>query len=314
MSKVLSVCIACYNEERNIESAYRSVTSILEGMDDYDYELIFADNASTDGSPCILKEIADKDHRVKVIFNMKNFGPSRSGTNCIFSAKGDAVIFLACDLQDPPELIPEMVSEWERGSLVVWGQKTSSEEKRKMYSIRSLYYRIIRSLSEIDIYPHVDGFGLYDQSVIKAAREYCSESRGMKTFVGEMGYRVTLLPYRQRERVGGESSYTIAKYCKLASAILVETSTKPLHMVMTAGAVCSLGGLVLCLGVLLFKLIRWEYVFADDAFIAALIALFGSLQLFAIGIVGVYVGCLKDKATVRPLVVERERLNFGDEG
>lgn len=169
--KKISICVPCYNEEKNIMDAYNRITNMMRNMDKYDYEIIFADNASKDNSAEIFRQLANQDKRVKVILNYRNYGPRRSGYNACFRATGDAIISLPCDLQEPPEMIPGFVEEWEKGNLIVWGQKTKSKENPINYFLRNIYYKIIDNFSEYPQYEQTTAFGITDRLVYDKVKE-----------------------------------------------------------------------------------------------------------------------------------------------
>lgn len=256
--KKISICIPCYNEEKNIENMYGALKQITLKLKQYKFEMIFSDNASVDNSVDILKKIASQDKNVKVVINSRNFGPNRSGTNCLFHATGDAVIFIPCDFQDPPEMIIDFINYWEKGSLVVWGEKTRSRENPIMYKVRTVYYNILKSFSSTPVYKHVDGFGLYDKSVIETAKQYIGVYDGMKGFVAEAGYAVALVPYTQNKRKEGKSSYSLKRYCDAAIEMICHTSTIPLRISFYLGIIIGSISFIIGLVYLIYKLLFWE--------------------------------------------------------
>lgn len=306
--KVISVCVPCFNEAGNIKRAYQEITKVMKALDNYDYEILFEDNASTDGSQEMLRELALCDAHVRVIFNQKNFGPGRSGTNCLIRSRGDAAILIPCDMQDPPGLIPQMISAWERGSQVVWGQKTQSEENGLMFNVRRLYYYILIELAEVDFYPQVDGFGLYDRAVLEDARKYCDSSIGVKGLVGRAGYSVELLPYHQNERKVGTSSYSVFRYLRLALQTVTSNSTKPLDWMVTLSCAVALFGVIFAAAYVIVSIVSGSGLsFADIGII--LLILIAALQFLAISLVGRYVGRIREQLDKEPLVFEKEEVS-----
>lgn len=311
--KKISICIPCYNEEKNIEEVYQRVKKALEMMPEYDYEIIFGDNCSTDSSEQILKKLAAEDKRVKAIFNNRNFGPERSAYNIWFAAEGDAVISLVCDLQEPPEMIPQFAGEWEKGSLVVWGQKTKSREGKIKYACRKLYYKIIQAFSDIPQYDQVTGFGLMDKMVVNVIKGLNEPDMSARHLIAELGYPVKLIPYTQEERKNGSSSYNLQRYFDFAVNSLVRTSMAPLHLITVFGFFCAVLSLGFGIIYLAYKLLYWDAFSVGIAPMLIAVFFFGSVQLFSIGFIGEYIGVILTKATKRPLVTEKERINFDSE-
>lgn len=308
--KKVSVCIPCYNEEKNIETAYERVKKVLETLDHYEWEIIFEDNASKDDTVSILRKLADSDKRVKVILNTRNFGPYRSAKNCCFSATGDAVICIACDMQDPPELIPEFLKYWEEGYLLVLGQKLSSKESPVKYKLRSLYYKIIKTFSDVPQTEQITGFGIVDRKVYQQVKELDEPEMAFRNLVAELGYEVKKIPYEQEKRKEGKSSYNIWRYLDFAITSLVRTSFVPLRLATLLGVFCSFISFVIGVVYLIYKLIYWDSFMVGMAPLVIGIFFFGSVQLFFIGLLGEYIGMILRKVTKRPIVVEKERINF----
>lgn len=310
--KKISICIVCYNEELNIEDCYSEVTKVMQKLDGYDYEIIFADNDSEDSSQDILRGIVKKDKHVKAIFNTRNFGPDRSGKNCMSSASGDAVIGIPCDLQEPPEMIPEFVKYWSEGWPIVWGQKVNSKENFLKFFFRKIYYKIIKKFSDAPKYEQVSGFGIMDKSVLNLLLS-CEEDAFFHHLVPELGIKVKLIPYTQNERKKGKSSYNISRYFDFALLSLIKTSKKPLKISVTFGLFCSVISFICGVIYFIYKLLRWKSFSVGIAPILIAVFFIGSVQLFFIGIIGEYIGVILDRLTKRPLVVEKERLGFDEE-
>lgn len=311
--KKISICIPCYNEEKNIMDTYNCVTGVMGGLSRYDYEIIFADNASTDNSEAILRELAGRDKRVKVILNYRNYGPMRSGKNVCFRATGDAIISIPCDLQEPPEMIPEFIKEWENGNLIVWGQKTKSKENPIKYFLRGIYYKIIKNFSDIPQYEQTNSFGITDRSVYDVVKELNEPYMALRHLVADLGYPVKFIPYTQERRKKGKSSYNIWRYFDFAVNSLVMTSKAPLRLTTIFGVICSAISFLMGMIYLIYKLVFWDSFAAGIA--PAVIAVFflGSVQILTIGMIGEYVGVILTKITKRPLVIEKECLNFDDD-
>lgn len=308
--KKISVCVPCFNEEKNIETAYQRIKKVLEEMPEYDHEIIFGDNCSTDDSYRLLKALAGKDSHVKIIINNRNFGPERSSKNILFSAGGDVLISIPCDMQEPPEMIPQFIAEWEKGNLVVFGQKNKSKERKLKYECRKLYYNIIEKFSDVPQYKQVTGFGAIDRQVIEELKKMNELDMPIRYMIADLGYPVKLIPYAQDVRINGKSSYSIGKYFDFAVSSLVRTSTVPLHLITVFGFFCALISMFFGIVYLIYKLLYWDTFSAGTA--PTLIAIFflGSVQLMSIGFIGEYIGVILAKVTKRPLVTEKERINF----
>lgn len=312
--KKISIGIPCYNEEENIKLMYEAICRQVETMPQYDYEIIFADNDSRDQSQKIMKEIAEKDKRVKVIINQTNFGPYRSGVNCYNNATGDAYIVIPCDFQEPPELIPEYIHEWENGYDIVWGQKTDSNESKIKFACRNLFYKIINMMSDYPQLTQVIGYGLMDRKVIDILlitqrQDPQFEARNL---VCEYGFKMKLLPYKQAERKRGKSSYNVGKYYDFAITSLVNTSVKPLRLMTIIGLILSFFCFVAAIFYCVYKFIYWD---SFDVGVAPLvIGMFfvSGIQLFCLGIIGEYIAVLIRRVTTKPLVIEKEKINFDD--
>ena len=308
--KLVSVCVPCFNEEDNIERAYEVLSETLSGIEEVDYEIVFADNASTDGSQDILRRLAETDSRVKVILNARNFGAARSGMNCIMRSNGDAVISFPCDLQEPVEMIPVFVEKWLQGNPVVWGRKESTEEKGPMAFARKTYYRLMALLSDYPFYSQVDGFGIIDRAVLDDVRANYAPGRGMKVIVSSLGYPVCLVPYRQKGRKGGRSSYSVLSYCRTALDVLVEISTKPLFIIGAVSLFLAAFGAIAVVATVIWLIISGPSEGSVVLAMQALCILLLSLVLASVGIVGAYVGHLFVRSTPQPLVSERETINL----
>lgn len=311
--KKISLFTPCYNEEGNVYELYQKVTEVMKKLPQYSYEYVFIDNHSTDKTPEILKKIASEDSRVKVIFNISNFGPSRSGSYGFYQTTGDVSICLACDFQDPPELIPEFIKKWEEGYKVVWGKKTGAAESKLMYGIRCLYYKIIKMFADSKQYENVTGFGLYDKEVMDLFRKMNDPTPNLRNLVGEFGYEVGMVEYYKPERKSGKSSYNFFRYYIVAINSLVVTSRTPLRIATFMGiAVAGLSFFATLIYVIVSLLL-------DNCFSVGYVLLacglffFGGVQLFFLGILGEYVGEILVRQMNRPLVIEQERVNFEEQ-
>ncbi len=311
--KMVSIIVPCYNEEDNIGQLYSALTEQLEKVKEkYTYEIIFADNGSTDGSESIFRELSLKDKCVKVIFNQTNFGGDPSITNLYRRASGDAIIAIACDLQEPPELIPEFIKEWENGYEVAWGQKTKSMENPFRYMCRKIYYGIIDLFSDYKQYHQVTGFGLITSAVrdVVLIQKSQDPEMNIRHIVGQYGFKVKLLPYVQKKRERGKSSYNVYRYYEFAVSSLCRTSLKPLRLMTVLGVFTAIACIVVALFYLVYKLTHWTSFNVGIAPLVIGLFFVSGITLFCIGILGEYVGIILGRVTDKPIVVEKELLNF----
>jgi glycosyltransferase involved in cell wall biosynthesis len=309
--KKISVVSPCYNEEGSIELLIDRVRAIFVAMPQYRYEHIIIDNHSTDKTVEILRGIAAKDENVKVIVNARNFGHIRSPHHAIMQATGDAVVVLLSDLQDPPELLYDMVKEWEAGYPIVVGIKSTSEELKPMYKIRSMYYRLVGRLTDVKVLQHYTGFGLYDRKVIEILRQDFRDPypyfRGM---IAEIGLPHKELYYNQKRRSHDITKNNFYTLYDMAMLGITNLSKVPLRLVTFGGFVCALLSLLIGFCYLVAKLVFWNSFQLGLA--PTMVGLFflGSVQLIGIGIIGEYVGSIHTIVQNRPLVTEQERINF----
>lgn len=311
--KKISICIPCYNESENVRIIYQKITEVMASLLEYDYEIIYEDNCSTDNTQEILRLLASKDKRVKVIFNARNFGPMKNGGYIMFQGTGDAIIGMPCDLQTPVELIPRYIELWEGGSQVVLGQIIKSEENKIMFGLRGLYYKIIDLCSENKELKHVTGCGLFDKESIMLIQSLEEPEPNFRYLVTELGLKVALVPYVQERRKSGKSSYSFVKYFAQAIQTLVSTSKKPLRIATIIGSIFS--GISFLTGIvyLVYKLLYWETFETGMAPVIIGVFFCASFQLLFIGILGEYIGEILTRVTKRPLVVESERINFDED-
>ncbi len=310
--KKISIVTPCFNEEENLENFYLKIKEVFQNIHGYTYEQIFIDNCSTDNTRMILEKIAAVDKNIKVIFNTRNFGHLRSWSYALLQAYGDAVILIACDFQDPPDLIPQFIEKWEEGYKIVLGQKTRSEEGRLMYAVRSLYYKIMKTISEFGHLDHVTGFGLYDQMVIEKFRELDDPHPYYRGIICDLGYKVELIEYTQPRRKGGKSSYNFFKYFDAAIEGITSTSKAPMRIASLGGLLLTGISISVLLLLIVLKIIYGDSINVGMVMIAAGLFLFGSVQLTFIGMIGEYIYNIQTKIDKRPLVVEQRRINFAD--
>ncbi|MFH0851785.1 MAG: glycosyltransferase family 2 protein [Candidatus Peregrinibacteria bacterium] len=308
--RTISVVTPTYNEEANVHEVYQQTKAIFADLPAYQYEHIFIDNASTDRTVPILRAIAAVDPRVKIIVNMRNYGQLRSPFYGLLQASGDAVILLVADLQDPPSLIRTFVERWEAGGKIVIGVKTTSGESPALFAIRKLYYSLVSSLSETQLVKNYTGFGLYDRSVIEVIRTIPVSYPYFRGLVLEIGPKPSIVPYAQPLRKRGISKNNFYTLFDIAMLGITSHTKVPLRVATIAGFLLSVTGVLVALGYLIAKLAFWNTFSAGIAPVVVGVFVFLSVQLFFIGLIGEYVGAIHTQTLRRPLVVEKERINF----
>ena len=308
--RLISIVTPCYNEKDNIEILYTQIAQVMSNLHDYEYEHILIDNASTDGTIAILRNLAAKDNHVKVILNNRNFGHIRSPYYGLQQAYGDAVIMMASDLQDPPFLITQFIQKWEEGHKVVLGVKTHSEETPIFFALRTLYYRTLQALSETQLVEHATGFGLYDQEVIRMLRTLVDPYPYFRGLIVELGYERALITYDQPKRKRGLTKNNFYTLFDMAMLGMTNHSRVPLRLATILGFVSAFFSFLVGMFYLIYKLINWNSFVLGSAPVIIGLFFFGAIQLFFLGIVGEYIGALYTQVLNRPLVVEKERINF----
>ena len=311
--KKVSLVVPCYNEELNIEPLKEAITEEFRKLPQYDYEIIFIDNDSKDHTRDLIRLMAMKDPHVKGILNAKNFGQFNSPYYGLLQMTGDCVISLAADFQDPVEMIPKFLEGWEEGYKIVIGVKTKSKENPIIYGLRTLYYKLIRKFSNVEMIMHYTGFGLYDKEFIEVLRKLDDPTPFLRGIVAEIGFRHKEIPYTQPKRRAGKSSNGF--YSLYDGAMLSFTSyTKiGLRLATFIGFAGSFASFVIAVVYLILKLVNWDSFEAGMAPLIILVAALGSLQLLFIGLIGEYVLAINQRVMKRPLVVEEERVGIWDE-
>jgi polyisoprenyl-phosphate glycosyltransferase len=309
--QLLTIVNPCYNEEGNVREMYQAIRELFAGpLARYDYEHIFIDNASRDKTASILRELAAKDSRVKVILNTRNFGHVRSPHHALLRSSGDAVIGLACDFQDPPSLIPEFVSRWEQGAKVVMAVKSGSDESFLFAGVRSFYYRLVARLSSIEIVKNATGFGLYDKAFIDVLRRIDDPYPYFRGLVSDIGYPVTTIPFHRPSRKRGFTKNNFYTLYDVAMLGITNHSKVPLRIATMAGFAMGTVSLLVAMGYLVAKLLFWYQFTVGIAPLIISLFFFSSVQLFFIGILGEYIGSIHTYVQKRPLVIESESINF----
>lgn len=314
--KKISVLIPCYNEVDNVEPMSFAVTNVLkEALPQYDYEILFIDNCSTDGTREKLEKICAQNKKIKAIFNVTNFGQFNSPFYGMCQTTGDCTISMCCDFQDPVELIPRFVEEWEKGHKIVSGIKTSSRENPILYFLRSMYYKLIKNMSSTQLIEHFTGFGLYDRTFINLLRELDDPIPFLRGIVAEYGHgfnRVEI-EYEQAKRRAGKTHNNFYSLYDAAMLSITSYTKVGLRLATLLGFLSSGVSLLIALIYLIMKLVNWNDFQAGNTPLILGVYVIGSVQLFFIGLLGEYILNINTRVINRPLVVEEKRINFDEE-
>lgn len=314
MRKLISVVIPTYNEEANVEPLAAAVSEVFQkDLPQYDYEILFIDNHSKDQTRRKLRRMCEQDSHIKAIFNVRNFGQVRSPVHGMKQAYGDCVIRMCADFQDPVDMIVKFVREWENGYKIVIGIKESSNENKKMYLIRSCYYKLIKKMSDIDHIEHFTGFGLYDKKFVDVVRNLDDPMPYLRGIVVELGYDYKAIPYKQPQRRAGKTKNNFYSLYDIAMLGLTSYSKTLMRLATFTGFTVAGLSVLAALVYFVLKLIYWNRFSAGIAPMLIGVFFIGALQLFFIGIMGEYVLSINTRVLHRPLVIEEERLNFAPE-
>lgn len=313
MNKI-SVTIPSYNEEKSVRVMYERLTKVFsEQLSNYDYEIIFVDDCSPDNTREEVRRLCAEDKRVKAVFNARNFGFNRNVFESLLYGDGDAVFMVFGDLQDPPELLPQMVAAWEAGHKVVVGQKTKSEEPWLMYTLRTIYYNVIGKLADSGQIQHFNGFGLYDKVFIDAMRQIDDPNPYLKGLVSEFGMNIKVIQYEQAKSMRGSSGFNFMKYYD-AAMLGITSYTKILMRIATfLGAGLGIVSLFLAAYVVINKLVHWDsYSYGTAAVLVGMFGI-GAMLLFFLGVMGEYILSINTRSMRRPRVIVGEKINFEED-
>ena len=309
--KKVSILIPCYNEEDNVIPMSEAIVNLFTTqLTQYDYELVFIDNDSKDTTRPKLRKICEKNPHIKAIFNAKNFGQFNSPYYGILQTTGDCTISMVCDFQDPIELIPRYLEEWEKGYNIVIGIKTSSKENKLVYGLRTLYYKIIKKFSDVEQIEHFTGSGLYDKEFVQVLRDLKDPTPFLRGIVAELGYKRKEIPYEQPKRRAGKTHNNFFTLYDAAMLSITSYTKVGLRACTFLGMICGTISALIGLIYLILKLLFWNRFAAGMAPILIGMFFLGSLQLFFIGFIGEYISSINRRVMNRPLVVEEERINF----
>lgn len=307
--------VPCYNEVENIEPISQTIVGILETeLPQYDYEVLFIDNASTDGTRYKIEEICEQNKKIKAIFNVTNFGQFNSPFYGMCQTTGDCTITMCCDFQDPPELIPVFVKEWEKGHRIVSGIKTSSKEPGVIYFLRSIYYKLIRNMSSVKMIEHFTGFGLYDKTFIALLKELNDPIPFLRGIVAEYGggFNLKEIEYEQPKRRAGKTHNNFYSLYDAAMLSITSYTKVGLRLATFLGFACSAISIAVAVVYTVMKLLNWENFSAGTAPLTIGVFIIGGIQLFFIGLIGEYILNINTRVIHRPIVVEEKRINFDE--
>lgn len=313
--KKISVLIPCYNEVDNVGPMSFAVANVLsESLGQYDYEIVFIDNCSTDGTREKIEEICAENRKVKAIFNVTNFGQFNSPFYGLCQTTGDCTISLCCDFQDPVELIPRFVEEWEKGHKIVSGIKTSSKEPGFVYFLRTVYYKLIKNMSTVKMIEHFTGFGLYDKTFIALLKELDDPIPFLRGIVAEYGagFNMIEIEYEQAKRRAGKTHNNFYSLYDAAMLSFTSYTKVGLRLATFLGFACSAVSIIVAFIYMVMKLMNWETFSAGMAPLTIGVFIIGGIQLFFIGLIGEYILNINTRVIHRPIVVEEKRINFDE--
>jgi glycosyltransferase involved in cell wall biosynthesis len=308
--KTISIVTPCYNEEGNVLNVYNQVREVMVGIGKYEYEHIFIDNSSRDNTVAILKSIAAQDKNVKIIVNSRNFGHIRSPIHALFQARGDAVIGIVADLQDPPPMIADLIHEWENGAYCVLGIKRTSEENSLMFWLRKQYYRLVERISSVETIQNYTGFGLYDRKVVELVRSFEDPYPYFRGMIAEIGLPTVKLLYDQPVRKFGITKNNWYTLYDIAMLGIINNSKIPLRLAVFTGFLGASVSFLVAMIYLILKLVFWRTFSFGLAPMLVGVFFISSLQLFFLGVIGEYIGAIYTQVQKRPYAVELERINF----
>lgn len=311
--KKISIMIPCFNEVENVESIALAVQDVLtEKLSQYDYEIVFIDNCSTDGTRDILEKICEDNKKIKAIFNVTNFGQFNSPFYGMCQCSGDCVIPVCADFQDPLELIPQFVNMWEKGHKIVIGVKSSSKENSFVYFLRTVYYKLIKNMSSVKMIEHFTGFGCYDHTFIELLRQLDDPIPFIRGIVAEYGegFNMTEVKYEQPKRRAGKTHNNFYSLYDAAMLSFTSYTKVGLRIATFIGMIAAGFSVIAAIVFLVLKLTNWNHFTAGYAPIVIIVCLLGGVQLIFLGLLGEYILNINTRVIHRPIVVEEKRINF----
>ncbi|MCF0128812.1 MAG: glycosyltransferase family 2 protein [Pseudobutyrivibrio sp.] len=314
--KTVSIMIPCFNEVENIVGITGAVVNVMtQQLPDYDYEIVIIDNASTDGTRDLIRQICEKNKKIKAIFNVTNFGQFNSPFHGMCETTGDCTITMCADFQDPPELIPVFVEQWEKGHRIVSGVKTSSKENPIIYKARSIYYKLIKNMSTVQMIEHFTGFGLYDKTFISLLRELDDPIPFIRGIVAEYGsgFNLVEVEYEQPQRAAGKTHNNFYSLYDAAMLSFTSYTKVGLRIGTFVGFFIAFVSFLIGIVYLVYKLVHWNTFDAGMAPLTIGMFFLGGVILAFLGFMGEYILNINTRVIHRPIVVEELRLNFEEE-
>lgn len=309
--KKISIVVPTYNEEENVIPISQAIIGELEkSLQSYDYELLFIDNCSTDRTQELLRGLCHENQKIKAIFNAKNFGQFNSPFYGLCQSTGDCTILICADFQDPIDMIPRFVTEWENGYKIVSAIKTASKENKVMRFFRDCYYKTIKKMSDVEQIEHFTGFGLYDKKFIEVLRNLDDPTPFLRGIVAELGFKRKEISYEQQKRAAGKTHNNWATLYDAAMLSFTSYTKVGLRVATIIGFVFSAISLCIAIVYFILKLMFWDRFVAGTIPILLAVCILSSVQMFFIGLLGEYILSMNKRIMNRPLVVEEERLNF----
>ena len=308
--KKVSIMVPCYNEEENVVPISKALVEQMEALPQYDYEILFIDNCSQDNTRTLLRGICAENPKIRAIFNSKNFGQFNSPYHAICQTTGDCTITVCCDFQDPIDMIPKFLAEWENGYKVVCGIKTTSKESKIMYFLRSVYYKLIKKMSKVEQIEHFTGFGLYDKSFVEVLRNLKDPTPFIRGIVAELGPKIKKIEYQQEKRRAGKTSNNFFSLYDAAMLSVTSYTKVGVRIASFAGILMSGLSALGALACLIIELIDPEIITSGTLPIICAIFFVAGMQMFVTGFIGEYIMSMNARIMNRPLVIEEERINF----
>lgn len=309
IKKQITISVPCFNEEANIKNTYNRLKFIISSLKKYSFEFVFVDNGSTDKTRNIIGEIAKNDKRVKGVFLSRNFGPEASSKASFDYSKGDAVIWVAADLQEPPELIPRFIENWEKGYDVVLGQYKKIDDSFFMIWARRSFYNLFKKISNIEVPINVIGFGLYSRKVVDALRSLPEKYRFERGLTMWVGFKKTFIPYERKRRVNGKSSYSLIDYVKHSERGVFGFSYLPLDLLVYIGFILTGLSFLFIIGYLITVLFFGNPINASIPIMLAIV-FFGGVNMLGLSIIGKYIQVIVEEVKNRPVYMVDETVNI----
>lgn len=308
--KVITIVSPTYNEEENILLFFNQVNEVTKSISNYKFNFLFIDNASTDKTVNILRDLAKEDKKIKVILNNRNFGHIRSPYWGVLQSWGDATIYLASDLQDPPELIPEFIEAWESGYKVAFGVKPESEDNFFIHKLRKIYYIFLDKISDVHIVKNATGFGIYDHEVLDHVRNIKDPYPFFRGIIADLGYEIKQIPFVQKKRARGQSKNNIFTLFDIGMLGVISHSKTPIRIASFIGFFFGAASTLVAIIFFILKLVYWDkFPLGISPIIIGMFFMFGLIFIF-LGLLGEYIGSIHNYLQRRPIVVEKERINF----